>query len=207
MTKKQQIKVINLATGQSKSKEFEFDLSKSTGNSFKSISRVINWQLSGKRAGSANVKDMSEISGTTKKPFKQKGTGGARQGSKRSVQFVGGRTCHGPKARSFSHSLPKKIVKNSYRTIIKSKFSDNKILLSEDISKVEISSSKLYKLLKENNINSALIIASQKSEAKLFASASNLKKIKALDSSALNAYDLLKYEFLIMDENFLKNNI
>ena len=64
--------------------------------SAKSVAYVVRWQLAARRSGSASTKTMAEISGTTAKPWKQKGTGRARQGSRRSVQFVGGRTCHGP---------------------------------------------------------------------------------------------------------------
>ena len=76
--------------------------------SAKSVSYVVRWQLARRRSGSAKTKTMAEISGTTAKPWKQKGTGRARQGSRRSVQFVGGRTCHGPTLRSFDFSMPKK---------------------------------------------------------------------------------------------------
>ena len=82
--------------------------------SAKSVAYVVRWQLASRRSGSAKVKAMSEISGTTAKPWKQKGTGRARQGSRRSVQFVGGRTCHGPTPRSFDFSMPKKIVKKVF---------------------------------------------------------------------------------------------
>ena len=79
----------------------------------RAVAYVLGWQRAKRRSGSANTKLMSEISGTTAKPHKQKGTGSARQGSKRSVQFRGGRTCFGPRARSFDFSLPKKIIKTA----------------------------------------------------------------------------------------------
>lgn len=104
--KEVKLKKIDLSAG--KSEEFGVKVNPAKDPSAKLVNMVIEWQLRGKRAASANIKEMSEISGTTKKPYKQKGTGNARQGSKRSVQFVGGRTCHGPKGRAFDFSFPKK---------------------------------------------------------------------------------------------------
>ena len=103
------LKVIDFANNKIDSKKFDFpalDI-----QSAKSVAYVVRWQLARRRAGTAKTKTMSEISGTTAKPWKQKGTGRARQGSRRSVQFVGGRTCHGPMPRSFDFTMPKKIIK------------------------------------------------------------------------------------------------
>src|SRR3546814_1732191 len=75
------------------------------------LARVVNWQLAKRRAGTHKTKGISEISGTTKKPYRQKGTGRARQGSVRATQFRGGQTVHGPVVRSHEHDLPKKVRK------------------------------------------------------------------------------------------------
>ncbi len=89
------------------SKSFEISSPNNYTLNPRSLSYIVRWHLAAKRSGSAKVKTMAEISGTTAKPWKQKGTGRARQGSRRSVQFVGGRTCHGPVVRSFSFVAPK----------------------------------------------------------------------------------------------------
>lgn len=175
----------------------------------KSIAYVVRWQLAKRRAGTAKTKTMAEISGTTAKPYKQKGTGNARQGSKRSVQFVGGRTCHGPTLRSFDFSMPKKIVQKSLSDALKFKLKDNKISLYANISADNIKTAKISKILSENKITSALILfdgSTEKSYA-LEKASRNLKNVKALDIKALNVYDLLKFDQIIIDNKVFETNI
>ena len=114
------LQTVNLDSAEVSSVELG-NISRDGLDSYDSIAYVVNWQLSRRRSGSAKIKQMSEISGSTAKPFRQKGTGNARQGSKRSVQMRGGRTCFGPIPRSFDYSLPKKIVKLALVNIIKTK--------------------------------------------------------------------------------------
>jgi large subunit ribosomal protein L4 len=159
----------------------------------RSVAYVVRWQLAKKRSGSAKTKTMAEISGTTAKPYKQKGTGNARQGSKRSVQFVGGRTCHGPMPRSFDFSMPKKIVKVALADVIKAKLKEGKIvLISGDSQKTSAFSSSA----KKGNISSALVISDKENITK---SVRNIKNFKALNASTINAYDILSFEHLLVD--------
>src|SRR5207244_10138192 len=88
------------------------------------LARVVNWQLAKRRSGNHKTKGISEISGTTKKPYKQKGTGHARQGSTRSPQFRGGARIFGPVVRSHAHDLPKKVRKLALRHALSSKVAD-----------------------------------------------------------------------------------
>lgn len=122
---------INFEGNKSSSIDMDLDISV---QSMKNLSYVIRWQLARSRNGSAKTKTMAEISGTTAKPWKQKGTGRARQGSRRSVQFVGGRTCHGPMPRSFDFTMPSKIIKLALKDAIKIKLADNSIYLVENLS-------------------------------------------------------------------------
>ena len=115
----------------------------------KSVAYVVRWQLARRRSGSAKVKTMAEISGTTAKPHKQKGTGRARQGSKRSVQFVGGRTCHGPTVRSFDFAMPKKIVKIALADVLRLKLRENKVALFSDVVS-GVKTSQINSSLKKN---------------------------------------------------------
>ncbi len=202
---KNDLKTINFSSGQSEVSTISLDSFSLSDHKSLSISRVINWQLSKRRSGSANIKTMSEISGTTKKPYKQKGTGNARQGSKRSVQFVGGRTCHGPRSRSFEHSLPRKIIKECCFDVIKSKISDKKLILASGLENIEIKTSKLLNSLNKNKLNSVLIISDSQNK-NLFKSALNIKNVKALPYQAINVYDLLKYNFVIFDNNVFEKN-
>ncbi|MFT6106200.1 MAG: large subunit ribosomal protein L4 [Rickettsiales bacterium] len=166
---------------------------------------VLGWQLSKRRSGSAHTKSMSEISGTTAKPHNQKGTGHARQGSKRSVQFRGGRTCFGPRFRSFEYSLPKKIVKIALADVIRLKFRENKIILFSGLSS-ELKTSKVAKLLQSNNISNALFLYQDNdaSNVSLTRSIKNIKNINSLNFKGLNVYDILNSDFLILDKNLFQ---
>lgn len=191
-----------------KAQEFKLPVSLDT-ISPKSVAYTVRWQLAARRAGTAKTKTMAEISGTTAKPYKQKGTGRARQGSKRSVQFVGGRTCHGPMPRSFDFSMPKKIVKVALSDAIKTKLKDNKIMLFADVASDKIKTSKISKILEGNKISSALILfdSSSKNSLSLAKSAQNIKHVKALDIKAVNVYDLLKFDQIIVESKVFENSI
>jgi large subunit ribosomal protein L4 len=173
----------------------------------KSVAYVVRWQLARRRSGSAKTKAMSEISGTTAKPYKQKGTGRARQGSKRSVQFVGGRTCHGPTPRSFDFSIPKKIVKVALADVLKLKLRENKVVLFSDNFDKKIKTSQINASLKTNRVSSALILysATLKNNEVLARSARNLKNVKALNVDAINVYDILSFDHLMVDSKVLEN--
>ncbi|MBP7709714.1 MAG: 50S ribosomal protein L4 [Rickettsiales bacterium] len=173
--------------------------------SAKSVAYVVRWQLARKRAGSAKTKTMAEISGTTAKPFKQKGTGNARQGSKRSVQFVGGRTCHGPMPRSFDFSMPKKIVKKALADALRMKLKEDKVVLFSNFGS-EIKTSKIKLALEKNNYSSALIVHNGDNAA-LTKSVRNLKNVKALDVKAINVYDILSFENIVFDSSIFENKI
>lgn len=92
------------------------------------LQRVVRWQLAKRQAGTHKTKGISEISGTTKKPFKQKGTGRARQGSMRSAQFRGGATIFGPVVRSHAHDLPKKVRALGLKTALSAKLAEQKLV-------------------------------------------------------------------------------
>src|SRR5215475_3641039 len=93
------------------------------------LARVVNWQLAKRRAGTHKTKGISEISGTTRKPYKQKGTGRARQGSLRSPQFRGGAVIFGPVVRSHSFSLQKKVRKLGLKTALSAKVADGRLVV------------------------------------------------------------------------------
>ncbi len=173
--------------------------------SAKSVAYVVRWQLAKRRAGTASTKTMAEISGTTAKPWKQKGTGRARQGSRRSVQFVGGRACHGPTPRSFDFTMPKKIIKVALADALKFKLKENKVTLFTDFGS-EIKTAKVSGTLKNNKFESALIVYDGDNQA-LVKSVKNLKNVKALNSKALNVYDILNYDHLMVDNKTFENNI
>ena len=96
------------------------------------IARVVQWQLMKRRAGTHKVKGVSDVSGTTRKPFKQKGTGQARQGSLRSAQFRGGGIIFGPVVRSHATDLPKKVRKLALKTALSAKLAEGKLIIIEN---------------------------------------------------------------------------
>ncbi len=203
------IKKLDIESGKigSKSQDFEFQGALKI-ESQKNLAYAIRWQLAKRRAGTAKVKTMAEISGTTAKPHKQKGTGNARQGSKRSVQFVGGRTCHGPTLRSFDFSMPKKIVKNSLSDALKAKLQENKVILLEK-SSAKLKTKIINSAFEQNKIKSALILVDFQLEENhsLIMAVRNLKNVKALDAKAINAYDILKFDNLIVEEKLFEDKI
>src|SRR5712672_2420116 len=101
------------------------------------LARVVNWQLAKRRAGTHKTKGISEIQGTTKKPYKQKGTGRARQGSLRSPQFRGGAVIFGPVVRSHAHDLPKKVRKLALKTALSAKAADGKLVVLDRAATAE----------------------------------------------------------------------
>ncbi len=173
--------------------------------SAKSVSYVVRWQLARRRSGSAKTKTMAEISGTTAKPWKQKGTGRARQGSRRSVQFVGGRTCHGPTLRSFDFSMPKKIISIALSDALRFKMKENKIAIFSDFG-VEIKTSKISAVLENNKFSSALIVHDGSNPA-LIKSAKNLKGVKAIHAKAINVYDILNFDHILVDDKIFESKI
>lgn len=173
--------------------------------SAKSVAFVVRWQLARRRAGSAKTKTMAEISGTTAKPHKQKGTGRARQGSRRSVQFVGGRTCHGPMPRSFDFTMPKKIASLALADAIKLKLKENKVAIFSDFGS-EVKTSKIGTALEKNKVSSALILHDGSNQA-LVKSARNLKDVKAIDVKAINVYDILNFDLILVEDKVFESKI
>lgn len=198
------LKTIDFAKGSVGSKQVDVASSLEI-ESAKSVAYIVRWQLAARRAGSASTKLMSEISGTTAKPHKQKGTGRARQGSRRSVQFVGGRTCHGPLPRSFDFSMPKKIVEKALADVVRLKLKEEKFIICSDFGS-EIKTSKISSILLKNKFASALIIHDGSNVA-LVKAARNIKNVKALKASAINVYDILNYDHILVDSKVFESTI
>ena len=197
------LKVIDFANNKIDSKKFDFpalDI-----QSAKSVAYVVRWQLARRRAGTAKAKTMSEISGTTAKPWKQKGTGRARQGSRRSVQFVGGRTCHGPMPRSFDFTMPKKIIKLALADALKSKITADQISIFSS-TKAIIKTSQINLLLKKNGFEKVLFVINDNNTF-IEKSVRNIKNVKAIYAKALNVYDILNFDHLIFENDLIESKI
>lgn len=199
------IEVINLKTLE-KGKEELSDALLEDMSGEACVARVIDWQLANRRSGSAKTKLMSEISGTTKKPFKQKGTGHARQGSKRSVQMRGGRACFGPLPRDFGYSLPKKIVQKALKFVLRSKIKEGKLVILDGVQNLDVSTNSLNKTLASFGVRKGLALYKDATKCNNFLlSLRNIKNYKPLLASAMNVYDIVKHDVLLVDRDSFEN--
>jgi len=161
------------------------------------LARVVNWQLAKRRAGTHKTKGISEISGTTKKPYKQKGTGRARQGSLRSPQFRGGAVIFGPVVRSHELGLQKKVRKLGLKTALSAKQADGKLVVIDAASIGEAKTKALRRQFETLGWESVLIIDGAVDEG--FAKAArNLPKVDVLPSVGANVYDILRRDTLVL---------
>lgn len=161
---------------------------------------AVRWQLAKKRSGTAKVKERWEVSGGGKKPYRQKGTGRARQGSERAPNFVGGGTVFGPKPRSYAYTLPKKVKQGALRSALSLRAQEQKLLI---VDSFELEAPKTKGLVQVLGLltgggepASALIVDGANENLSL--SSRNLYKVKYLPSGGLNVFDILKHDRLIM---------
>lgn len=168
------------------------------------LHRVIEWQRAKKRAGTHKTKSVGEVSGTTKKPYKQKGTGHARQGSLRSAQFRGGATIFGPTVRSHAYDLPKKIRKLGLKTALSVKMSLGKLLVIDE-AKLSSPKTKVVKNLLENfGLSSVLIIDGNSVDSNFLQSINNLNAVDLLPHIGANVYDILRHDTLLITKEGIK---
>jgi len=161
------------------------------------LARVVNWQLAKRRAGTHKTKGISDISGTTKKPYKQKGTGRARQGSLRSPQFRGGAVIFGPVVRSHEFGLQKKVRKLGLKTALSAKQAEGKLVVIDAASVAEAKTKALRGQFATLGWGSVLIIDGAVDEG--FAKAArNLPKVDVLPSVGANVYDILRRDTLVL---------
>lgn len=157
---------------------------------------VVRWQLACRRQGTAMTKTKGLVSGGGKKPFKQKGTGGARQGSSRSPLMPGGGTAFGPQPRDYSYTLPKKVKQAGLRSALSYLQSSGKLFIVEDM-KSEGKTGELMKRLQNFGVSKAVLIDDAADQ--LFNRASrNLPTFRYYSVDGLNVYDLLKYDTAVV---------
>ncbi|MBC7634792.1 MAG: 50S ribosomal protein L4 [Acetobacteraceae bacterium] len=158
------------------------------------MARVVQWQQSKRRAGTHKIKGMGEVRGTTKKPYKQKGTGSARQGSLRAPQFRGGGVVHGPVVRSHEYDLPKKIRRLGLISALSQKLADGKLVVLDTINgptKTRDLQAKLNAL----GWKSALVVDRDIDVGFALASR-NIIGIDLLPTVGANVYDILRHDVL-----------
>ena len=165
------------------------------------IYRMVRYQLAKKRSGNHKTKGIAEISGTTKKPFKQKGTGNARQGSKRSPQMRGGAVIFGPQVRSHAHKLPKKIKQLALKMAISKKIKDGKLKVINELKMSKPKTNLFRSKLAGLKLDSALFIDGKDIDNNFLLASKNVPKIDILPVAGINVYDILKRDYLVLSEN------
>ncbi len=163
---------------------------------------VVRWQLASRRRGTHKSKTRAEVSGGGKKPFKQKGTGNARQGSTRSPLMPGGGITFGPVPRDYSYVLPKKVKQKALRVALSHLHSQGRLFIVSDME-AKGKTKEMAKQLKDFGLNQAVLMDTKSND--LFKRATrNLPKFKYYSVDGLNVYDLLKMDNLVLTKSSLE---
>ncbi len=167
------------------------------------LHEVVKMQLANKRSGTACVKNRSDVKGSTRKLFRQKGTGNARPGSIRSPLRRGGGVIFGPHPKSWAYTIPKKVRRLALKMALSTKLQNESLMVLDGFDLSEIKTKKVNEILMTLNAGKALIII-QGENTNLELSARNIPKVKVLKTEGLNVYDILKYDKLIILESSIK---
>lgn len=160
---------------------------------------VVNY-LANQRQGTQSTKTRTEVRGGGAKPWRQKGTGRARQGSIRAPQWTGGGVALGPKPRSYRFSVNKKVRRIALRSALSAKYADYKVFVVDGLELDEIKTSKIAALLKGLEVSKALIVTADADE-KVYKSARNIKNVTPTHVGTLNTYDVLKHDAFIVSKD------
>ena len=162
------------------------------------VQRMVNWQLAKRRAGTHKTKGISEVQGTTRKPFKQKGGGRARQGSLRSPQMRGGSVTFGPVPRDHGFKLPKKVRKLALRSALSGKQAEGKLVVLDSTTVKSGRTKDLVKLLGKLGWTKPLIIDGPEVNADFARAAANIRDLDVLPQQGVNVYDILRCDTLVL---------
>ena len=168
------------------------------------VARVVKWQLAKRRAGTHKVKSRSDVSMTTAKMFKQKGTGRARHGSAAAVQFRGGGVVHGPVVRDHGHALPKKVRQLGLRSALSAKLAEGKLLVIDSLVSTGKSAGKTAKLrdqLVKLGADNALIVGGAELDTAFVNAARNIPLVDVLPQQGINVFDILRRDVLVLSKD------
>lgn len=168
------------------------------------LARAVNWQLAKRRSGNHKTKEIGDISGTTKKPYAQKGTGNARQGSLRSPQFRGGATIFGPVVRSHAHDLPKKVRKLALKNALSAKHKDGKLVVWGE-TKANGKTKELAAQFKKLGWGSVLVIDGPEVNEQFAKAARNIPNVDVLPQQGANVYDILRRDTLVLTKGAMEH--
>lgn len=162
------------------------------------LARCVRWQLAKRQAGTHAVKNRSEIDRTTRKVYKQKGTGSARHGAASAPQFRGGGRAFGPQVRSHAHDLPKKVRALALKHALSSKAKDASLIVVDEVTLAEPKTRVLVERFGKLGLANALIIGGTEIETNFQRAARNIPNVDVLPVQGINVYDILRREKLVL---------
>ena len=163
---------------------------------------LVNY-LANQRQGTQSTKTRAEVRGGGRKPWRQKGTGRARQGSIRAPQWIKGGIALGPKPRTYKYAIPKKMRQLAFRSVLTSKVQEGKLVVVDKLDLKEIKTKEMVKVLNNLKVSKTLIMLEEKN-LNVQASSRNIENVKTTLVNTINIFDLLKYDFLVMTEEAVK---
>jgi len=162
------------------------------------LARMVNWQLAKRRAGTHKVKGRSEISGTSAKQFRQKGTGRARRGNGKVSQFRSGGRAFGPTPRSHAHKLPKKVRRMAMRSALSSKQADGDLIILDAAVLKSPKTKDLAAKLDKLGWSNVLVVSGSEIDDNFALAARNVPNLDVLPSEGANVYDILRHQTLVL---------
>jgi len=165
------------------------------------LQRCVTWQLAKRRAGTHKIQVRNEVSRTGKKMYRQKGTGGARHGSRRAAQFVGGAKAHGPVVRSHAFDLPKKVRALALKHALSSKARTGALIVLDAATVKATKTAALRASFAKIGVTNALVIAGAEVDANLKLAARNIPNVDVLPNAGLNVYDVLRRQTLVLTKD------
>ncbi|HUE19853.1 MAG TPA: 50S ribosomal protein L4 [Stellaceae bacterium] len=169
------------------------------------LARMVAWQLAKRRAGTHKTKGISDIQGTTKKPWKQKGTGRARQGSLRSPQFRGGAVIFGPVVRSHEFAIQKKVRRLALKTALSAKQAEGKLVVVDTVQMKDVKTKGLAARFEKLGWGSVLIIDGPILDEGFARAARNLPQVDVLPQQGANVYDILRRDTLVLTRDAIQH--
>jgi large subunit ribosomal protein L4 len=166
------------------------------------LHEVVKMQLANRRTARATVKHRSDVTGSTRKLFRQKGTGRARRGDVKSPLLKGGGVVFGPDGRKYAYKVPKKVRRLALKMALSSKFHEKTLRVINDFGLDEIKTGKFVNIMNTLGLNKTLIISDTENR-NLELSSRNVPEVKVMPTEGLNVYDILKYDYLVLMQGSL----
>lgn len=168
------------------------------------VYQVVKNQLANKRQGTQSAKTRAEVRGGGRKPWRQKGTGRARQGSRTAPQWRGGGMVFAVKPRDYSYTLPKKIRRLALKSVLTSKVKDSELIVVDKLSFDTFSTKNAVRVLKDINAAKKALIVLSENDEKVIGSFNNIEHVDTVVANNMNVYDLLRHDSLIMTQDAVK---